>query len=248
MVAFKEKSLDDLTIGEALRAAREERRESIEDVERITHVGKRYVAAVEANDLGKLPEPVYARKFVRALAAHFGIDPEIAAENLMKEMAVSIGAPASDRPVNFIEGRRLMASPARFKSALVAAFFLSIVGYFAFSVHSILKPPSLTLYSPHDDQIFPASRVVLEGVTEPEVDLQINGESVAIERDGSFKDVLNLPPGVSNLRLSARKKHSRENVIFMKVVVEGAPAIISATETSVVGTTTTTEQLPLPPL
>jgi len=274
MVAFKEKSLDDLTIGEALRAAREERHESVEDVERLTHVGKKYITALEANDLKKLPEPVYAKKFVKALAAHFGIDQEAAAENLLKEMAVSGGASVADRPVNFIEGRRLMVTPALFKSAFIAAVFLAIVGYFAFSVNAILKPPSLTVYSPHDDQVFPTSRVVLEGVTEPEVDLEINGEPVAIDQDGSFKDVLNLPPGVSNLRLTAKKKHSRENQVFLKVVVEGAPAIVSATgtpTTSATGTAatstapvapapkpkpkpkpvesaTTAQQLPLPPL
>lgn len=239
MVAFQKKNLDDLTIGEALRAAREERNESIEDVERLTHVGKKYIAALEANDLKKLPEPVYAKKFVRALAAHFGIDQDAAAENLLKEMAVSVGAPVADRPVNFVEGRSLVVTPARFKTVLVAGVFLAIVGYFAWSVNSILKPPSLTLYSPHDSQVFPTSRVVLEGLTEPEVDLEINGEAVPIEQDGAFKDILNLPPGVSNLRLTAKKKHSRENQVFLKVVVEGTPAIISATDTPTVSATST---------
>lgn len=238
MVAFLHKDLDDLTIGEALRAAREERNESIEDVERITHVSKKYVAALEANDLKKLPEPVYAKKFVRALAAHFGIDQDAAAENLLREMAVSAGVTVADRPVNFVEGRSLVVTPARLKTMLAAAIFLAIVGYFGYSVNAILKPPSLTVYSPHDEQAFPTSRVVLEGLTEPEVDLEINGESVAIDQDGSFKDILNLPPGVSNLRLTAKKKHSRENQIFLKVVVEGAPAVVSATDTQEASTST----------
>jgi transcriptional regulator with XRE-family HTH domain len=224
-----------LTIGEAIRAAREERNESIEDVERATQVSKKYIMALEANDLRKLPEPVYAKKFVKTLAAHFGIDQAAAAENLMKEMAVSGGVPVSSRPVNFIEGRSLVVTPTLFKTALAATIFLGIVGYFAYSVYNILKPPTLTVYSPHDDEAFPTSRVVLEGVTEPEVDLKINGESVAIEHDGSFKDILNLPPGVSNLRLAAKKKHSHENQIFMKVVVEGAAAIASGTTTEELG-------------
>lgn len=251
MVAFKEKSLDDFTIGEAIRAAREERGETIEDVERLTHVGKKYIAALESNDLGKLPEPVYAKKFVMALAAHFGIDKEAAAENLLREMAVSGGTPVSDRPVNFIEGRSLVVAPALFKSALAIAAFLAVVGYFAYSIHSILKPPSMTLYSPQNDQVFQNGRVVLEGLTEPEVDLQINGESVPIDQDGSFKDVLNLPPGVSNLRLSAKKKHSRENVILLKVVVQGAVPTVDATSTAEVAAppaeATTTPAVAPPP-
>lgn len=230
MVAFQEKTLDDRTIGEALRSAREERGESVEDVERLTHVGKKYIVALEANDLSTLPEAVYAKKFVKALAKHLGLDPDAAAESLLKEMAVGGNAAASDRPVNFVEGRSLVVGPALFKRALAAAVFLAIVGYFAYSVSAILRPPSVTLYSPANDQVFPTSRVVLEGVTEPEVELTVNGEPVLIEGDGSFKDILNLPPGVSNLRIAAKKKHSHENRIFVRVVVEGS-ALPDATST-----------------
>ncbi len=231
MVAFQEKTLDDRTIGETLRAAREERSESIEQVERATHVAKKYIAALEGNDLKKLPETVYAKKFVKALSAHYGLDPQAAAESLLKELSAGVGASASRHPVNFVEGRSLVA-PVLFKSAALAAAFFAVIGYFAFSIQNILKPPSVTLYSPHDQQVFPTSRVVLEGVTEREADLSINGEPVSIDADGSFKDVLNLPPGVSDLRLVAKKKHSRENQVFLKVMVNEPKDLESATATA----------------
>lgn len=231
MVAFQQKSLDDRSIGEALREAREARNESVEDVERLTGVGKKFVQALESNDLAKLPEPVYAKKFVRALAKHHGLDPDAAADALLKEMAVAAGTPTIGRPVNFVEGRRLVAAPILLKTVALAALFLGILGYFGWSVHSILKPPAVTLYSPHDDQVFPNSRVVIEGVTEPEVDLSVNGEPVLIEADGAFKDTLNLPHGVSHLRIIAKKRHSREQQILLKVVVE-EPKTESATGTA----------------
>jgi len=250
MVAFQEKDLGDLSIGETLRVAREERGESVEDVERLTHVGKKFVHALEGNDLKKLPEPVYAKKFVKALAKHYGIDPEAASDALLKEMAVSVEAPAAGRPVNFVEGRSLVAAPILFKSAALGAIFLAIIGYFAYSVNAILKPPKVTLYSPHDDQVFANNRVVIEGLTEPEVDLAVNGEPVLIEADGSFKDVLNLPPGVSHLRVIAKKRHSREQEILLKVVVEEhqVPAAATSTEESAppVEATTTPVVAPKP--
>ncbi len=232
MVAFQQKSLGDLTIGETLRASREERGESVEDVERLTHVGKKFVLALEANDLGKLPEPVYAKKFVKALAKHYGIDPDAASDALLKEMAVAAEVPVAGRPVNFVEGRSLVAAPILFKSVALGAVFVGIIGYFAYSVHDILKPPAVTLYSPHDDQVFADNRVVIEGQTEPEVDLSVNSEPVAIETDGSFKDVLNLPPGVSHLRVVAKKRHSREQEILLKVVVEDRASTDSGTATA----------------
>ena len=238
MVAFHEKDLDDRSIGETLRAAREELGQGVEDVERLTHVGKKFVLALEANDLGKLPEPVYAKKFVRALAKHYGIDADAAADALLKEMAVAGGTPVTGRPVNFVEGRRLVAAPILFKSVALGALFLAIIGYFAFSVHAILKPPEVTLYSPHDDQVFADNRVVIEGVTEPEVDLSVNQEPVLIEADGSFKDMLNLPSGVSHLRIVAKKRHSRERVLLIKVVVDAPKTDASATDTPTTSATT----------
>lgn len=231
MVAFQEKTLDDRTIGDVLRDARQERRETLEDIERATQVGKKYIAALENNDLKKLPEAVYTKKFVKALAAHYGLDPDAAAESLLKEMSAGTGALAQHRPVNFVEGRSPVASPILMKSVAIAAAFIGIIGYFAYSVQSLLQPPSLTLYSPQDDQVFPTSRVVLEGQTEPEVDLSVNGEPVSVEADGAFKDILNLPPGVSTLRLAAKKKHSREHHLFIKVVVEDPKDAESATAT-----------------
>lgn len=230
MVAFQQRALDDSSIGEVLRAAREARGETLEDVERLTHVGKKFLAALENNDFSKLPEPVYTKKFVRVLAKHFGLDPDAAAENLLRESAVVVDIPTGSRPVNFVEGRGLVAAPLLLKSVVLGLAFLGIIGYFAYSVHSILKPPAVTLYSPHDDQVFPNNRVVVEGLTEPEVNLSVNGEPILIEADGSFKDVLYLPPGVSNLRVAAKKRHSNEREILLKVVVE--EQAVSATSTA----------------
>jgi len=231
MVAFHEKSLDDRTIGDALRAAREERGETYEDIERATRISKKFVAALETGDLKVLPEPVYARKFVRALALHYGIDPDAAAEGVMRELAVASENHAARHPVNFVEGRSLMATPKLFKTLLIAGGFLAVLIYFGASVVRILTPPKVTLRSPHDAEVFQSGRVVLEGDTEPGVDLAVNGETVPIGQDGSFSDVLTLPPGVSDLRLSAKKKHSRESQIFLKVVVDEPAVDASASAT-----------------
>lgn len=231
MTGFSVKELPDRSFGDRLREAREALGQAPEDVERATHVSKKYVLALERNDFRALPEQVYARKFARALASHYGLDPAEAVDALLREMTVVAGAEQVRHPVNFVEGRRLMAAPFLIKSGLVAAFFLAIAGYFGWSIHQILKPPKVVLYSPMHNQSFPTGRVPLEGVTEPETDLTVNGVPVLIEADGSFKEILNLPPGVSSLRVAAKKKHSREEGILLQVVVEEPPASASASST-----------------
>ena len=233
MVSFERKNVTDGSIGDRLRQARVGRGESLESVERITQVSKKYIEAIEADEFKKLPDLVYAKNFVRALAKHYQLDPTSLTEELVKAMAVAGGRSVfgADRPVNFASGRRIVMTPSIMKTSLLVLVLLGIVGYFGVAVYRILLPPKITIYSPQDNQEFSDQEVVLEGQTEPGVELTVNRESVLIGTDGSFKDVLRLPPGVSILRVAGKKKHSKENEVYLKVVVDQPQPVVSASTT-----------------
>lgn len=233
MVSFERKNVTDGSIGDHLRQARVARGESLESVERATGVTRKYIEAIETDEFKKLPDLVYAKNFVRALAKHYGLDPATLTGDLMKEMSVAGGRSVfgADRPVTFVNGRRLVVTPSLMKQLLVALLLLGIVGYFGFAVFKILQPPKIVIYSPQDNQVFSSEDVVLQGLTEPEVNLTVNGENVLIAADGSFKDTLRLPPGVSDLLIAGKKKHSKENELYLKVVVNLPELILSASNT-----------------
>jgi cytoskeleton protein RodZ len=54
------------SLGSHLRELREQRGVSLEEMSRITRVALRYLEALEADDHGALPEPVFTRGFIRA--------------------------------------------------------------------------------------------------------------------------------------------------------------------------------------
>jgi cytoskeletal protein RodZ len=64
------------TFGDALRQARRARGLSLEDAERETHIPFKYLAALEDQEYGALPTPVYARGVLRAYARFLELDPE----------------------------------------------------------------------------------------------------------------------------------------------------------------------------
>jgi len=221
MTAFQKKTIDDKGIGERLREAREDSGLSQKDVEKATRVTCKYIQALETHDFGKLPETVYAKNFVRALSRHYGLDPDVMTDAFMRETAAMTGKDATnDTMIERLQGRRLVSTPAVIKVGMLGVAFLAVVGYFAFSVHSILKPPKLVVHTPQDSQVFDERQVTLEGETEPEVELTVNQEAVLIEADGTFKETLNLPEGVSILRIAAKKRHSKAQEVYLKVVVE----------------------------
>jgi cytoskeletal protein RodZ len=63
-------------LGNTLSRARRARGITIEDVERDTHVSRRYLQALENEDYSIFPAPVYARGFLRTYSRYLGLNPE----------------------------------------------------------------------------------------------------------------------------------------------------------------------------
>jgi hypothetical protein len=62
-------------LGETLQRARQARGSTIGDAERATRIPRKYLEALEQEDFGILPAPVYARGFLRSYAGYLGLDP-----------------------------------------------------------------------------------------------------------------------------------------------------------------------------
>jgi cytoskeletal protein RodZ len=62
--------------GDTLRQAREDLGASIADAERETHIHRRYLEALEAEDESALPATVYTRGFIRTYSHYLGLNPE----------------------------------------------------------------------------------------------------------------------------------------------------------------------------
>jgi transcriptional regulator with XRE-family HTH domain len=62
-------------LGETLRRARLSKGITIEDAERVTRIPRKYLEALEIENYGILPAPVYARGFLRSYAGYLGLNP-----------------------------------------------------------------------------------------------------------------------------------------------------------------------------
>jgi cytoskeleton protein RodZ len=63
-------------VGAALKEARHRLAMSLEELERLTKIRVPVLLAIEANHRDQLPEPVFARGFIRAYAREVGLNPE----------------------------------------------------------------------------------------------------------------------------------------------------------------------------
>ncbi len=78
-----------MDIGERLKEARQEKDISLESLQDITKIQKRYLEAIEAGNFEKLPGNFYARAFIKEYALVVGLDPE----ELLEEFKTQIPAP-----------------------------------------------------------------------------------------------------------------------------------------------------------
>ncbi len=83
-----------MTFGEKLRQQRESRGIHLEEIAQATKIGSRYLRALEHDDFDSLPEDVFTKGFVRAVAAHIGSDPDALVEEYVRERASRIAAAA----------------------------------------------------------------------------------------------------------------------------------------------------------
>lgn len=68
------------TLGETLRQARLDKSVSVAEAARDTRIRRSYLEALEAEDYGPLPPPVYTRGFLRTYAEYLGLNPQAMVE------------------------------------------------------------------------------------------------------------------------------------------------------------------------
>ena len=95
-------------IGSILEQARKEKGLTLEEVEHATKIRKRYLAGLEREDFGVLPDAVYAQGFLKTYANYLGLDGEELSRELKdqrrprRERGIAYGVPKTsefDRPL-----------------------------------------------------------------------------------------------------------------------------------------------------
>ena len=74
------------TVGERLRAAREEKGLSLEDIAAQTRIPRRHLESLETGEWDKLPAPTYSTGFAKSYASAVGLDRTEIGEQLRAEM------------------------------------------------------------------------------------------------------------------------------------------------------------------
>jgi cytoskeletal protein RodZ len=110
------------TVGERLRAAREEKKLSLEDIAAQTRIPQRHLESIEIADWDKLPAPTYTVGFAKSYASAVGLDRADIGDQLREEMGGQRFASSQSEVIEAADPARTMPK------WLVLAAIVAVIG------------------------------------------------------------------------------------------------------------------------
>lgn len=199
-----------------LKEAREEKKVSLEDLEKKTMISKKHLQALEECRFRDIPYPaVYQKNFVKKYAEALGLESDPFMTQYLVEEATKEKKQKSNKD---IAKSRWCFLPTVLRFAGLFLLALIFVSYLGWQVKRIVEPPRLIIYSPIEGLITGDQNIFVQGETEKEASVFVNGREIKNGENGQFKEEISLSSGVNTLEIVVKKKHGKTTVETRHVV------------------------------
>lgn len=225
MVGFSTKKISNApSLGERLRTAREQLGITINEAARSTNISLKYLNAIEAGDLAKLPGEVYAKSFLKVYTRFLGLDTadylsSYESQQKIYSKTILTGDKDFKKPVERISAAKLLVTPRLIRSLLILVIVIACLGYLGIKIKAILTPPVLIVDQPSDNVVIKDKFIEVSGQIEKETTLEINGQQVLANQAGHFDETIDLQVGTNIIEFKAEKRHGKQTKIYRQVVV-----------------------------
>ncbi|MCK9438955.1 MAG: helix-turn-helix domain-containing protein [Patescibacteria group bacterium] len=212
--------LDQDSVGAYIKKNRQKKSISLEEASLKTGINIKYLKAIEESSYRDLPKGVYAKIFFKKYVDFLDIRHKNIVSDFVKEY---------DRSQNFekniffnkvVSWKSFVSLPRVLRNLLIFLVVVICLFYLFFYLKNIFAPPFLEVYNVEDRQIINSSSVLIEGKTDAESEVSINGEAVLSDASGQFSEVIYLKSGINFIHISAKKKYSKQNLIIKQILVE----------------------------
>lgn len=211
--------------GDALRELRELRGLHREELGRLLGIHPAILETLEEERLEDLADPVYAERHVRALSAFLEGRSRYLVETY-RELLDRRGAIRSHAvfPRPRIRARDLLVS-SRVLSFFVCVGVVGLLaGYLGWQARILAVPPQLEILSPQEGARFEKPLTMVIGVTDSGVIVFVNGRRVVVDGQGRFTAAVDLPRGLSAIRIEARRRYGSSAAVIERHLTYTPPS------------------------
>jgi cytoskeletal protein RodZ len=224
MVIFKKKDIFlNKTLGERLKGLRLEAKLSPEDLTQKIGISKKYIIFLEESKYENLPGEVYVRSFLKKYARALDINEEQVLAMYEKEKIIYKKLDFFQERSPFASKKKIVFSPFTpkfFRNLIIILLILVILIYLGWEISKIISPPKLSVDFPLDKYTTREKNLEIQGSTEAESKVLVNGKEVFVGSDGKFKEEVVLEEGVNIIKISAYKKQGKERTVTREVMLE----------------------------
>lgn len=210
-------------LGEKLKRMRNEAKLSLEDLAQRTGVQQKYLLALEGGRYDNLPGDVYVRSFLKRYADVLQVSHARVYQLYDQERhVVRSGSSTSVKPPKALSEPHAPNWNRILQRSVIGLAAIGLLVYLGFKAHAIVTPPVLQVTSPSQDVVTKSLYITIQGQTQSESTVRINGEQVFLGQNGTFAEKIDLQPGLNVIKIAATKQRSKEQVVYRKIIVEGA--------------------------
>jgi transcriptional regulator with XRE-family HTH domain len=222
------------TLGGKLRAMRRHQHLSLDRMVKKTKIQKQYLTAFETGAYHLLPEPIYAKNFLRMYVHALGGDVDYFLEQFACERGTCDLVDPLRLPRQKVRARTFLAAHRLYKFGLALILCLALATYVGYNIHELLRPPEIMVFEPTDEWSTAEAVVVVRGKTDVGIEIFVNGEKMLQKTDGTFETTVALERGLNLITIEGATRHSRKTVLYRRVVLEQEkPHQLGALSTSI---------------
>ncbi len=199
-----------------LRALRQENNIGLEEMEKKTMISKQYLQALEECRFRDIPySAVYQKNFVKKYVEALGLESEPFIKQYLIEESVKEKKQKTNKD---IARSRWCFLPTVLRFGGLFLLALIFISYLGWQVKRIIEPPRLVVYSPVEGMIVTEQNIFVQGETEKEAVILVNGREIKNGESGQFKEEISLSAGVNTLEIVVKKKHGKTTMETRHVV------------------------------
>ena len=225
------------TLGELLRMERERIGLSAERAAEILKLKKEFIVNLENDNYDSLPPDVYTRGALKHYAKLLDLDEEKTMEfyeeqrKLMEMEKSAARVPTTKKKDK--GSPRFVITPEILFALISFAVLVAVALYFLSELGNFSKPPRLDVAKPVENETVVEEKIVIEGVTDGDAALEINGQKINPGKQGSFSTEVVLMKGINEIILKADNKFgkSTEKKLVVNYNPAGGDEVAPATKT-----------------
>lgn len=206
-------------IGKILSKARAKKDLSLILLSQETRIPKNYLEALEKENFSILPlSTVHRLAYIKQLAKFYDLNENC----LLNQFTIDNGLADIKKihPHKKEKYSSMMSLNFLVRNLVISGLVLIFLGFLGWQIKGLVKTPELSIYSPQEGQIFYENILKIQGETEKECFININGEEIRPTSAGKFEAEIDLSKGVNTITITATKKHGKTTTITRHVVVK----------------------------